>query len=463
MTESEVVTRGSHGWREISRQRKSEIIKAITSGSATRGPAHIELDLTDRCNVDCYFCNQQDVRSKQQIPLEKVKLLIDELAASGLASVRLSGGGDPLFHREIVDVLDHLSSSRVVVDNLTTNGVALTDPVARRLVESQAREVIISLNAADPEDYQRMMQVRPELFSKVLENVRHLIAIKGERVAPAVVVQFLIDRENFRKLPEMYALGRSLGVDRVAINSVLEIHNARISEGTLLGADDAEAVRPYLEEIVSRDSDARLLHMHFRWESWNENLAGAYEKAAYPSPDPFPIAPSFRDQNGGCFFGWYTAAVTGTGDIYPCCMLISPYFEPLGNIHEGPFDTQWNGERFTTMRREMRDVLIDKRTRHSPALFQVLKRECVEPGLCWLKNANFRGDEEFYRELGSTLDELRKQRETGLSFRRVKRVSVDFFLDRPILRGVWDWIRDGSRPVRVLLKKKFGWDVTEHP
>ena len=391
-----------------------------------------------------------------------MKLLIDELVTSGLASVRLSGGGDPLFHREIVDVLDHLSSKRVVVDNVTTNGVALTDTVARRLVDSQAREVIISLNAADPEDYQRMMQVRPELFSKVLENVRHLVALKGERVAPVVVVQFLIDRENFQKLPEMYALGRSLGVDRVALNSVLEVHNARISEGTLLGADDAEAVRPYLEELVRRDFDARLLLMNFRWDSWNQNLARAYEKAGYASPDLFPIAPSFREENGSCFFGWYTAAVTGTGDIYPCCMLISPFFQPLGNIHEGSFDSQWNGERFTSMRREMRDVMIDKRTRHSPALFQVLKPECVEPRMCWLKNANFRGDDEFYRELGSSLDELRKQHETGLSFRRVKKVSVDFFLDRPSLRRLWDGIRDGSRPLRVFLKKKFGWDVTEH-
>src|SRR5262245_32044102 len=93
------------GWAEVSRQRKREIIDAIVAGTPTAGPLYAELDLTDRCNVSCYFCNQQELRTREQIPLPKVIELIDEMAAAGLRSVRLSGGGDPLFHREILDVL----------------------------------------------------------------------------------------------------------------------------------------------------------------------------------------------------------------------------------------------------------------------------------------------------------------------------------------------------------------------
>ncbi len=81
----------------ISRERKHEIIEAIAANRATRGPVHVELDLTDRCNVACYFCNQQDLRTKESIPRQKLTDLIDELAESGLKSARLSGGGDPLF------------------------------------------------------------------------------------------------------------------------------------------------------------------------------------------------------------------------------------------------------------------------------------------------------------------------------------------------------------------------------
>ena len=108
---------------------------------------HAELDLTDRCNVACYFCNQQDLRTKEAIPLPKLTDLIDELVEGGLKSVRLSGGGDPLFHRDVLNVLDYLAQKNVIVDNLTTNGVALTTAVARRLVFSPGH---CSLSAAAP-------------------------------------------------------------------------------------------------------------------------------------------------------------------------------------------------------------------------------------------------------------------------------------------------------------------------
>ena len=116
--------RGTLGWDQISRERKQELIAAVVSGAATRGPVHVDLDLTDRCNVACYFCNQQDTRTKEQIPLQRAVDLIDELVGTGLRSVRLAGGGDPLFHREVVDVIDHLAARDVVIDNITTNGVA---------------------------------------------------------------------------------------------------------------------------------------------------------------------------------------------------------------------------------------------------------------------------------------------------------------------------------------------------
>src|SRR5687768_5439744 len=168
--------RGTHGWAEVSRERKREIIDAIVANKPTQGPVHAELDLTDRCNVACYFCNQQDLRTKDSIPLPKLTDLIDELASTGLKSVRLSGGGDPLFHKDVLKVMDHLESRGVIVDNLTTNGLALNTEVATRLVNNKAREVIFSLNAVDAADYARMMQVKPALFDKILDNIRNLVA-----------------------------------------------------------------------------------------------------------------------------------------------------------------------------------------------------------------------------------------------------------------------------------------------
>lgn len=169
----------SRGWALVSAERKRELIDSILAGALTAGPIHAELDVTDRYNAACYFCNQQDVRTALQIPFERLVALIDELSGNRLASVRLSGGGDPLHYKGIVALLDHLARRGVILDNLTTNAASLNAEVAERLVAHRAREVNVSLNAADGADYHRMMQVKPAIFDRVLANTRRLLTRRG--------------------------------------------------------------------------------------------------------------------------------------------------------------------------------------------------------------------------------------------------------------------------------------------
>lgn len=432
---------------------------------ATRGPVHAELDLTDRCNVSCYFCNQQDLRTKESIPLPKLTDLIDELAENGLKSVRLSGGGDPLFHRDVRHVMDHLAARDVVIDNLTTNGVALTPDIATRLVQNKAREVIFSLNAADAADYARMMRVKPALFDKVLENIRSLVAVRGESIHPSIVVQFLIDKTNVHRLVDMYELGGSLGPDRIAINAVLEIPLDRIGPDALLMTGDRDAAEPLIEEILRRDRDAGLLQIDFAIPGWNDTINAVRGRLDAPARNLYPTAPTFKNENGGCFFAWYTAAITGNGDIRPCCLLLHPSVKPLGNIHDGKtFAEHWTGPAFTKMRDEMREVLLMKhKAPYSASRFKIIKEPCVTEGLCWLKNMYFRGDAELYAELDQKLQEARKTEIRWIAGTRKqrKRAAVLLLQTRPRLKYAWDWGRERSRPLRKLLKAWFGWNLTD--
>ncbi len=428
-----------HGWSFVEEARKREIIDALCSGlvggTALPGPVHAELDLTDRCNVACYFCNQMDVRTKDAMPFEQVERLVDELVAGGLRSVRLSGGGDPLMYPEIVRVFDLLGERGVVVDNLTTNAARLGPEVAERLVRplpGGAREVMVSLNAVDKLDYHRMMRVAPKIFDTVLENVRHLVALRGEVPTPAVTVQFLIDRESYRRLPEMVALGTSLGVDRIAVNPVLDIPNERLSGAPLLWPGDLELVRPYLRRALEKDLETAgngsapgddggggdgggggLLHLSFPWEPWNQMVDELRVELQGAALRPYPVAESFRSDLDHCFFGWYSAAIRGTGEIYPCCMLINPTYEPIGDLRQGSLTEQWQGEGFTRLREEMREVFL-RDGRIGTDGMKALRPQCVETGRCGLKTMYFRADEAFYRELGEVMDAARRS-EIGAS------------------------------------------------
>ncbi|HEY6929471.1 MAG TPA: SPASM domain-containing protein, partial [Thermoanaerobaculia bacterium] len=157
--------------------------------------------------------------------------------------------------------------------------------------------------------------------------------------------------------------------------------------------------------------------------SWNAMLAELKERLSYPPTAPrSPTAAAFEERNGHCFFGWYSAAVRGNGDIYPCCLLMFPDYKPLGNALNGRFVDHWNGPHFTRMREEQREVfLAGDQAEFDAGQFQILRRQCVEPGLCYLKNLFFRGDEAFYRELGEALSSIRPRQ--GWRF-RIRRSAV---------------------------------------
>ncbi|HUP45196.1 MAG TPA: radical SAM/SPASM domain-containing protein, partial [Thermoanaerobaculia bacterium] len=402
--------RGTHGWAEISAGDKQAIIEAIVEGKPTPGPFHIELDLTDRCNVDCYFCNQMDVRTKEQIPLHRVTQILDEMTPRGLRSVRLSGGGDPLFHREIAQVIDAIHQRGVVIDNITTNGLGLTEEVASKLVERRTREVVLSLNAADAADYARMMQVKPAVFDKVIANAEKLMALRGEGRFPCLVVQFLLDRKNYSRLPEMYALGRRLGADVIAVGIVLEIPNERIDASVLLEQEDAEKVRPYLRETLLADRDAHKLQALFALPSFDAVLADLEREIGSTVDRGFTTAPAFKEENGACFFGFYSAVVRGNGDLYPCCMLLNPLYTPLGNAMEGSFAGQWTGPKFDKLRHEMREVMLaGGEAEYQPGKYETLAPQCVNAYACGLKNMYFRSDETFYADLGAALEKTRSR------------------------------------------------------
>ena len=213
--------------------------------------------------------------------------LIDELAELGVRSVRMSGGGDPLAHREAGQVLDHLHSRGIVLDNLTTNGALLSPEIAQRLIEYRAREVLFSLNAVDrgrlpPDDAGQGRDIRRRRRKHQASGPRPRLGLPSERRRPVSDRPQELSR-TFRGCTSSAALSAT---DRIAVGIVLNIPNQRIAPEQLLHPDDGERLRPYFEEILRRDRDSQLLQIDFPVPSWNAMLTELKERLSYPPAEP---------------------------------------------------------------------------------------------------------------------------------------------------------------------------------
>ncbi len=96
--------------------------KAIEDGKII--PMHIQISPTNACNLNCSYCSCGDRDKKKNLSLEQIIDVIDVCVERGSKAITWTGGGDPLMHPKINEMIDY-ASSKGIQSGLVTNGLLL--------------------------------------------------------------------------------------------------------------------------------------------------------------------------------------------------------------------------------------------------------------------------------------------------------------------------------------------------
>lgn len=415
------------GWKYLTEDDKQTILKGIRDGVAYGGPYHVEIHPADRCNIDCFFCSTAALRGTDEVPLTRLEEMIAELKACGTRAIRLSGGGEPLFHRKAKDFLRAIAASGIPIENLTTNAVLLGDEIAGILIDC-CDQITVSLNTGDAETYASMMQTPARNFERVLANIRGLVAQrkKRDRATPKINLQFLVWRDNYRSIPRMYALARELGVDTILFNGLSFLRDdqkmsaeetaemlrlyeevIRLDEYRRIASIESfeQDIRPALAEINARlDAErrargtvARLAHLVSRRDlTWREKLAHRRRVAALRR-----IERQTCGMDEPCIIGWHSMLIRVSGIVAPCCILQGA---PLGNVYKQSIRDVWYGEEFVRFRGELsRIIRAGSEWQPDAAADRTVVAMCGGKGaeVCPVKSFYYKPDVPFRRRLTS--------------------------------------------------------------
>ena len=129
----------------------------------------MRLSLTDRCDLACIYCrpNRQDGYLERRLDLAAWVAMVEGLVQAGVRRVRLTGG-EPLLHKDVVDVVRALA--RLPIDDLalTTNATRLA-ALAVPLRDAGLQRINVSIDSLDPQRFLRM--TRGGDLQAVLEGV----------------------------------------------------------------------------------------------------------------------------------------------------------------------------------------------------------------------------------------------------------------------------------------------------
>src|SRR6185436_1470421 len=129
-----------------------------------RHPGRMFIECTAACNISCHqaICAPETGITKTQqagmLDFDLFKKVIDEVGPS-LGRIDFFNYGEAFLHKRAVEMCEYIKSNHPHIYVYTsTNGLALTEAQARRIVHSGIDEVTFSIDGATQESYGKYRQ-----------------------------------------------------------------------------------------------------------------------------------------------------------------------------------------------------------------------------------------------------------------------------------------------------------------
>jgi radical SAM protein with 4Fe4S-binding SPASM domain len=310
----------------------------MTGPSGFARPYVVSWNLTYRCNLACEHCyldaggsplvRTENFADRSELGTDECFRVIDEIAAFAPECLTILTGGEPLLRRDILEIVRRAAERGLWVV-VGTNGVRITENVARRLAEAGARGLSLSLDALDADRHDRFRRVRGA-WQNTVEGAEIL-----NRTGLPFIVQTTAGSHNLGELEAIadFAHGRLAA----------KVWNLYFLVPTGRGQFVSDISPAQYDEVlaslfrIQQKYDGRMLV--------NAKCAPHYIKTALENGAPVR---TYSGGAGGCPAGTHYMGIRPNGDVTPCPYL--PVF--AGTLRSASLTDLWSSsELFAGIRR----------------------------------------------------------------------------------------------------------------
>ena len=188
-------------------------------------PFYLRVEASSICNLRCPGCQLgrreiegQDTGERKPglMSLRTFKDSVKDFLPY-LVKVNLYDEGEPLLNPEIFDMIRHLSDNNVSTCVSSNFSLTLSDGALLRLIDSGLEHLVVALDGATPESYNRY-RVGGD-FHLVVENMRRLSALMTprDRKRLKIELQFIDFDDNALEREALSRMARGLDIWRFSV------------------------------------------------------------------------------------------------------------------------------------------------------------------------------------------------------------------------------------------------------
>ncbi len=245
----------------LKREAIASFVEFAGGGASPRWPLEIYLEISNVCDLRCVMCTRFSAfnPARKQAIWDVDPGFLDARGAADLLRplleralvVHAFGYGEPTIHPDFPGFLAHLSQFDVLID-FFTNGMHLTDDLARLLVDRSIHHLTVSFSGSTAADYESVYQGgKFETVLAGIDRVREAKRAAGRRF-PGVRLNSVTFDHHVRALDRFVELAAAHGVETVELTRLLE-HAAVVPQ---LTGHAANLRSPEIRDAIGRGREA---------------------------------------------------------------------------------------------------------------------------------------------------------------------------------------------------------------
>lgn len=286
-------------------------------------PPFLSVALSSHCNAACFFCRTPEFKGTS-ILFEQIKKL--ESAIRNARVVDLTGWGEPFFYprfEEVVEYILAVNRDTPQLIQVTSNGSFLSERWGK-LLSGRLNRLVISMNAAESETYDRQMLYKNKRFTldATIERIREFCSVLTDIDKQRIVLHIVANTENYTEITQLVRIAHELGVPSVNV-------------GNFICADAAHI-------------DKTLWHVK---QEYNDELARAQalgvELGVSVHGRKFFVEEFEVKGAATCLAPFEQFFVEMLGTTSPCCFM---GHERTGNVYDHGFEAVWFSDIMNNLR-----------------------------------------------------------------------------------------------------------------